>query len=312
MNYDVVISTNNLNCYGTRILTSGLNTKQYKKNPVLLWMHDRHERMPIGRMENIRKEDDRLVGTLVFDEKDEFAASVKSKWDGGFIKMVSACVEPLEFSQDEKDLVPGQWRATITKSKLIEVSVVNIGGNDDALRLMKDGSLISLSDDEDNDAVPLLALSSAQSKKGANSINKQMDKILLCLGLASGSTEDDVVARITALKESAAKAEEMQLSLIASAIDLAIKEKRITADKKEHFVNLGNTMGLEQLNNTLSMFTPAQKPSEVIAGAGKGVKKVELAKWSDATEDELQLLLKEDKEKYIALFKAEFGFAPTV
>ena len=310
MSYDVVISTSRLNCYGSRILTSGLNLKQYKKNPILLWMHDRREHLPIGKVENLRIEDDKLLGTLVFDEKDEFAAQIKSKWDGGFIKMVSVSVEPLELSNDEADLLPGQYRSTITKGKVIEVSVVDIGGNDDALRLMKNGSLISLSAGEDNDVVPLLALSKPDDD--ANTNNKQMDKILLSLGLAVGATEDDAVNAITALKASAAEAEKMQLSLITNAVELAIKDKRITADKKDHFVNLGNTMGLEQLNNTLNMFTPVVKPTEVISGAGAGGKKVELAKYSDATEEQLQQLLKEDKEEYVKLFKAEFGFAPSV
>ena len=38
---EVIISTSGLNCYGSRILTSGIDLTQYEKNPVLLWMHRR-------------------------------------------------------------------------------------------------------------------------------------------------------------------------------------------------------------------------------------------------------------------------------
>ena len=58
----VVISNQSLNSYGSRIMTAGIDIKQYKKNPIVLWMHIRpvigskEEPLPIGRMENIRVE----------------------------------------------------------------------------------------------------------------------------------------------------------------------------------------------------------------------------------------------------------------
>ena len=38
---EAVISTSALNAYGTRILTEGLDIEQYKKNPIVLYMHRR-------------------------------------------------------------------------------------------------------------------------------------------------------------------------------------------------------------------------------------------------------------------------------
>ena len=37
----VRISNDRLNSYGTRVLTSGMDTEQYERNPVLLYMHER-------------------------------------------------------------------------------------------------------------------------------------------------------------------------------------------------------------------------------------------------------------------------------
>lgn len=59
--------------------------------------------------------------------------------------MVSANFQILEMSDDKQLLAEGQQRPTVTKSKLIEVSVVDIGGNDDAIVLTHEGKTISLS-----------------------------------------------------------------------------------------------------------------------------------------------------------------------
>ena len=38
---EVIISTSAINSYGSRVLTAGINLKQYKKNPIVLFMHNR-------------------------------------------------------------------------------------------------------------------------------------------------------------------------------------------------------------------------------------------------------------------------------
>ena len=56
---EVIISTSGLNCYGGRVLTSGIDMTQFLKNPILLWMHRRsfdRDAMPIGRIDNLRIE----------------------------------------------------------------------------------------------------------------------------------------------------------------------------------------------------------------------------------------------------------------
>lgn len=157
---EVVISTGAVNCYGSRVLTEGIDLTQYEKNPVLLWMHRRSWEpgaMPIGRVEGLRIEQDKLIGTPVFDQNDPFAKQIESKWENGFLRMVSASLEPLETSADASLILPGQSRETVTRSKLIEVSIVDIGGNDEALQLLGgDGKLLNLGAGEDAPELPLL------------------------------------------------------------------------------------------------------------------------------------------------------------
>ena len=101
--------------------------------------------LPIGRIDNLRVEGDSLIGTPVFDETDDFAKKIKAKWDGGFLRMVSAGLDPIETSTKPEFMLEGQKKATVTKSRLVEVSIVDIGANDDAIALYRDGELINLS-----------------------------------------------------------------------------------------------------------------------------------------------------------------------
>ncbi len=124
---EIVISTNGVNSYGCRVLTEGIDLRQYQRNPILLWMHRRSfdgDSMPIGRMENLRIDGDRLIGTPVFDKKDEFAKKIESLWEDGFPFMACAGIKVVEVSNAPEYVLPAQPRATIIRSKLEEVNIV--------------------------------------------------------------------------------------------------------------------------------------------------------------------------------------------
>lgn len=319
MNYEVIISNHTLNSYGFWVLTSGIDIKQYKRNPVMLYMHTRSFSaskdaiLPIGHLENIRVDGENLLGTLVFDETDDFSKSIKAKWDAGTLRAVSAGLIPVTWSDDQKYVQPGQKYATLVKSKLIEVSVVDICSNDDALAFYdKEGTRINLAAGESNPLLPLLSIPKP---------TKMNEAVLLALSLPAGSTDAQVVAALQALNARAAKADELatqvtnlkteietvRLSAITAAVESAIADKRITADKKEHFVEIGKTVGLAKLGETLALFSPAAKPSEVINGKGlagaEGWKKL-----SDVPADKRVELRANDKAQYIRLFEAEYGY----
>lgn len=62
----VRISNESVNCYGTRILTSGIDLAQYQRNPVLLYMHERGK--VVGLVKDLKVEGQDVTGELVFDE----------------------------------------------------------------------------------------------------------------------------------------------------------------------------------------------------------------------------------------------------
>ncbi len=315
-----IITTSGLNCYGGRVLTSGGNLTQFEKNPVLLYMHRRGfdgKTMPIGRIENLRIDGDKLIGTPVFDEKDEFARQIGQKWEDGFLRMFSAGIEIIETSAEASLMLPGQTRPTITKWKLEEVSIVDIGGNDEALRLSYQGKILNLFAGEDSDVLPILSdkehtegPESGFTNINQNNNNSMNKEILQLLGLSETASEHEAVNALRLLKEKADKAESLQLASINALVDGAVAERRITADKKEHFVTLGKTSGIEALRTTLELMQPQRKPTEVIrqtTDQPAGGEHKTYSKLSEVPASEVASLKESNPTEYARLYRAEYG-----
>lgn len=299
----VRITNEVLNSYGTRLITAGGDIADFKSNPVLLYMHERGN--VIGTIENIAVEGDAVVGDLCFDEVGELSKRVAKQWEKGSLRMVSAGIKIVETSSDPSLLVQGQTCPTITKWKLREVSVVDIGANPDSIRLFdKDGELITLAEGGEN-SLPRLNNNQQQIK--------QMDQtqFALSLGLPATATDEQIQEKISQLKASEQSALELKqrndqitLAAITSAVDAAVKEKRFTADKKEHFIKLGQQIGLEELNSTIAAMQPAQKLASFVAPTGEQAWK----KLSDVPSDQLMNLRENDVKLYRTLYEAEYGY----
>ncbi|MGN0235820.1 MAG: hypothetical protein ACI4BD_05880 [Paludibacteraceae bacterium] len=312
MKKEAIISSSRLNCYGTRVLTTGIDIEQYQKNPILLYMHRRggREDMPIGRIENLRIEGDFLYGTPVFDGDSDEEKMIAKKWERGTLRMLSAGISIIEWSDDPKYLVQGQTRPTIVRSKLEEVSIVDIGANDDALQcaLYNGSTRLTLAMGEENENLPLLKNNASNptnngeaEEQQTNKQTLQMNKIFLLLGLEETATEDAAVQKIQTLMN---ENKQLRLAAINDAVTTAIAEHRITEAQKAHFVNLGEKVGIEELRNTLSCFKPAVKPNDVIQRTGE---QVEL-KWENCSQEQLEQLRNENRQEYCRLFKEHYGF----
>jgi len=321
---EVVISTEAVNCYGTRVLTSGIDLSQYERNPVLLWMHRRAwngKDMPIGRIENLRVDGDKLIGTPVFDRADDFAKQIESKWENGFLRMASAALEPTETSSDPTLVMPGQTRETVTRCKLIEVSIVDIGGNDEALQLYGGEKLLKLAAGEESPALPLLKMSAEgeteeRTETPITNSNVIMNKEQLqFLGLPEDATDEQITAALNLMKTKADSVDSMRLAAVTQAVDRAIAERKIVAEQRDHFIKLGKSAGVEMLADTFKAMSPQQKPTDAIElskgsaptpGAGKEVSK-SYTKLSEVPQAELLALRKEQPQEYMRLYKEEYG-----
>lgn len=305
-NKRVRITNERLNSYGTRILTAGMDVSQYERNPVLLYMHERGQ--VIGYVKDLKVEGDEVTGELMFDEASELSVRCKKQWEFGSLKMVSVGIDVLELSEDKQHLVEGQTSPTITRSKLFEVSVVDIGANDDAIVLMRDGKRLEMGKDGES---PLPKLN--HNKKQDKDMNKE--EIALLLGLPADASEESIKAKVAELKAAAAERETLakendalQLSRIETAVEGAISEKKITAEKKAHFIELGKKVGIESLSATFDAMSPQVKLSDVVGHQGGAPVDKTWQKLSDVPSAKILELRKSQPEEYKRLFKAEYGY----
>ena len=303
----VRISNERLNSYGTRVLTSGMNVEQYNRNPVLLYMHERGQ--VIGYVKDLKVEGDEVTGELMFDEATELSQRCKKQWEFGSLKMVSVGIDILELSEDPKHLVEGQTSPTITKSKLFEVSLVDIGANDDAIVLQKDGQRIELGKDAAR-VLPLLHSNNNKNQK------KKMDqeKLALELGLPKDADEATINATLAKLKAEGAEAETLRqerdtlrAARIETLVNSAIAEKKIGEDKKQQFLDLGGKIGAEELQKTFDAMSVQVKLSHLVGGGAPAGGHAEYKKLSDVPGDELAKLREDNPAQYKKLYKAEYG-----
>ena len=305
----VRISNESLNCYGFRVLTAGVNVEQYKRNPVLLYMHERGN--VVGYVKDPKVENDEVTGELMFDCASESSERCQKQFEFGSLRMVSAGFEIIETSEDPTMLVPGQTRPTITKSRLFEVSVADVGANDDAIVLEKDGKQITLS----KDGVCGLPLINQNNNQHQEDMEQKI--IALQLGLPETATEKEISEKLVQLnalqqENETLKAEKQKLSeaRIVQLVDTAIVEKRLDAQHKEQFVKLGGQIGAEELEKTLQAMKPQVKLSAMLGhhgGAPEPAGEKTYTKLSEVPADELVKLRAENVEEYKKLYEAEYG-----
>lgn len=219
MKHQFIINTENVNSYGYRILTEGIDYAQYMRNPVVLFMHERGVNAykgseVIGRCTKLYKEGTTLIAEVEFDEQDEFAKKIAGKVERGYIRMASMFAEIKEVSADPHHLLEGQVYETVTACKLVEISIVDIGGNDNALKLSKDGKPFQL-------------------KKIVTNTSNNMDikVIALALGMGENTKEEAVLSALHSLKTDKEKAEAEVVALKKTIRENRTAEATTLVDK---------------------------------------------------------------------------------
>lgn len=219
MKHQFIINTENVNSYGYRILTDGIDYAQYMRNPVVLFMHERDINAykgseVIGHCTKLYKEGTTLIAEVEFDEQDEFAKKIAGKVERGYIRMASMFAEIKEVSADPHHLLEGQVYETVTACKLVEISIVDIGGNDNALKLSKDGKPFQL-------------------KKIVTNTSNNMDikVIALALGMGENTKEEAVLSALHSLKTDKEKAEAEVVALKKTIREIHKSDATTLVDK---------------------------------------------------------------------------------
>lgn len=138
---------------GEVISMEGWDLKAFKKNPVLLWMHNRstaHDGLPIGKAEDIRVRTIEGRKLLTFrpeyDDSTEFNRAVKKMVDNGLLNAFS-----VGFLPKDKD---GNM---YTKVELLEISQVPVPANSEAMFIQR-GKALGFSVDKLNEFVDIKAV----------------------------------------------------------------------------------------------------------------------------------------------------------
>ncbi|PKO97068.1 MAG: hypothetical protein CVU12_02020 [Bacteroidetes bacterium HGW-Bacteroidetes-7] len=327
-----VLSDESINSYGFWVVTSGIDLSQFKRNPLVLWMHSRpwrgtkDEVLPIGSIENLRVEDKKLLGDVVFDETDTFAKAISSKVDGGFLRMGSISFEPIETSKDTKWLKPGQTRETVVKCRLIEFSIVDIGSNNNSLALCADPIVC------DAEQKPVFLASGNESPiKLLNEIlkpnnNLKMEQIALKVGLPANATEKEICDQIDIHLEKASRAESLSKKIsdietkqkeamkteATSLVEAAILSGKIDAKAKESFLSLFDK-DFENAKVTLAAM-PDRPDFKNVLGKERGEgSELEKLSWEELDKRNLLGKLKRSyPDLYKDKFKAQFNTEPNM
>lgn len=114
------------NSKGYRVEVSGINLERFKNNPVMLYEHDPDK--VIGRWENIRIENNKLIATAVFDTDDPLGKEVARKVENNFLRAASIGIMPLKLEYVDDEFV-------MAESEQVEASIVSIPSDAGAVKL---------------------------------------------------------------------------------------------------------------------------------------------------------------------------------
>lgn len=273
-NITFVVSDESVNSYGMVTLTAGIDTSRFEQNPVMFYMHERAT--IVGRWENIRKEDDKLLADAVFDDTTPIGKQVKDQVEKGFLRAASIGIEIVE-----RKTIKGV--DTVAKCILNEISIVDVPANENALKLYRRNGrnvlrLVENVTDLRSAIIDVLGLESDVTdseilaeiralKNAPDDETIQVDEAIKNGFIESNSRQDFItMARITPKAFNAFLTSEKQKrkKAISLAVDEAIQAKSIGFNKKHLLQEIGEKCGINTLGELLSVMPRQRKISDII------------------------------------------------
>lgn len=140
--FDVVASTDTLDGHGD-IVEQTFDLKRYKKNPVVLWLHNSfgcfdgsrpEDFLPIGKAENVKVTGGQLEARIVFasEKASPIAERIFHQVREGSLRAVSIGFKPGKVTRTE-NADTGKVTYRLSNNELFEISVVPIPSNPDAV-----------------------------------------------------------------------------------------------------------------------------------------------------------------------------------
>jgi hypothetical protein len=246
---------------------------------------------------------------LTFDSEDEKVKPIEGKVTRGFLKAVSLGAMVKGGFEQKGDKVYAK------KGEVIEISLVNIGSNGNAVKLYhSDGKLME-------DAEVKLSLKFEEDNQNQNTNMKELKDVAVTLGLSETATAEQVTTAIVNLKAETGykqKFEDLEKTVaegkkkaFVDAVELKIAEKALSATDKQDYIDLYE-LSAEKAEKMLSKLTAPQSLVQV-AGSGSG-NVVNLSAEYDKleTENGLVTLMAQNPTRFKELYKAKFGVEPAL
>jgi HK97 family phage prohead protease len=241
-----VLSSEEVNSYGFVIKTAGIRLDNARKNLPCFYDHKTWE-LPLGHWENLRVENNRLLGDLIINGDNEREKNYIKKIENGDIKGASIGADPIVWNDDKMQLVAGQTRPTLQECDLFEASITPLPGNTSALALKHEDNLVTLSVNNQS-IIPLLKQ------------EPDMKAIALKLGLPETATETDILNTIAAVQLAKSNAEAFNAHILADA------QKDLNEEQKGIFVSLSKTDPAQAMA-FIKLSKPATTQAAGLAGA---------------------------------------------
>ena len=139
---EATITTETIDRDGEVIVSQGMDSSEFDRNPVLFYNHDYAQ--PIGRVTELRRGDGKIDATLEFDQRPDgyegsyFPEFVESLVEQEIVKGISIGFVPIpggvrKASAKDREDYGDQVRQVYSKWKLLEVSVAPLPANATAL-----------------------------------------------------------------------------------------------------------------------------------------------------------------------------------
>ena len=324
-----ILHDETVNTYGFRMLTSGANLEEFRKNPVMLLNHNDWN-LPIGRWENIRIEGSKILADAVFDENDPRAVEVQQKVETDFIRMASIGAWTQERSDAYDLMLPGQTSSTVTRWTVREASIVTIGANHNALALYdSNGNLVNMGDflkrSKPTETMEYTELEDTLNKK-------DMGKLTTVLNLSDAASEADIVTKVNEIISNADRLEKENRTLkdaidaqkaeqkkkeqqeAVALVDAAVKDGRIDAKGKETYLALFD----RDFTSAKAALDAVPARQSVTAMINNGQQRVDMGDWKNKSWDEidragkLTQLKDNHPDVYAEKFEERFGTKPNM
>lgn len=206
-----IVSDESVNSHGFIVKTDGIDLTQFLRNPIMYYMHER-EKGVVGRWDNVRVQGTQLLMDAVFDESTDTGRQVKAQVEGGFLRCASIGVEIIEM-EIINDV------ETVTACRLLEVSIVDIPANGNAVKLY------------DKRGKQIFNLAGFNNKDTDNDFRFS---VISALGLDNKATDEEILDVIENLKNGKTSPEELVSQAVSKGlIDEADKRAFILMARKD-------------------------------------------------------------------------------